>query len=272
MTRRRRLLFGLIAAAILAGAYMFHQRQGGPLTLEAAVRDGAVEAGVVAADPEGGSVTITLTRTPGTTGAIIVAIPPGALLGAPDGASQRLMTAAAVTIVVGEESDSATATVSALCIDPFLSQPAAGAVLAFAPSAGAATEETDPIRKLVVCMADSHMPDAEKQMAVWAVSAGLLGKRADEAKRYVAEGLVQKMMAERRDQLAAKRASAREMAPALNEAKIDELIEQEFQNSIPAIRTVAANQSADLLDALRRRDRDVLAGCGYAVGALAVFE
>ncbi|MGD0722101.1 MAG: hypothetical protein ABR970_13775 [Roseiarcus sp.] len=272
MTRRRRLIFGLIVAAILAGAYVFDQRQAGPLTLEAAVRDGAIEASVVANDPRDGSVTITLTRTPGTTGAIIVAIPPGTLLSAPDGASQRLMTAAAVTIVVGEESDAASATATALCIDPFLSQPAAGAVLAFAPTADVATEETDPIRKLVACMADSPMPDAEKQMAVWAVSAGLLGKRADEAKRYVAEGLVQKMMTERRDQLSAKRATAREMAPALSEAKIDDLIEQEFQNSVPAIRTVAASQSANLLDALRQRDRDVLAGCGYAVAALTVFE
>jgi hypothetical protein len=272
MTRRARLLAGAIVAAILAGAYFYAQRDAGPLTLEAAVRDGAVEASVIADDSGGGSVTITLTRAAGATGPVIVAIPAGALLSAPDGASQRLMTAAGVTIVIGEDSNSASATVTALCLDPFLSQPPAGAVLAFAPAAGAATEETDPIRKLVACMADSAMPDAERQMAVWAVSAGLLGKRADAAKRYVAEGLVQAMIAERRDQLAARRATARAMAPALDEAKIDDLIEQEVQNSIPAIRTVAASQSADLLDALRRRDRDVLAGCGYAVAELTVFE
>jgi hypothetical protein len=100
----------------------------------------------------------------------------------------------------------------------------------------------------------------------------LLRKTPGEAKAFVAGGLAQQMMVERREQLQDKRAHAREIAPALSDQQIDRVIDQEFQKSLPVIRTVAAEKSAELLNVLRLRGRDRLSACGYRVADMAVFR
>jgi hypothetical protein len=262
----------LVAATLAAIAFAIYQWPRGAIALDDAIRNGTVEIAIMADDTGSGTVMITLTRQDSSAGQIAVAVPAGTLLGPADGASQRLMTAVPVTIVVAGDRMSATAVVTALCIDPFSPPPLARAALTLPLPSGAAAAETGPLRELVACMADEIMSDGERQIAVWAASGRLLRRTPGEATAFVAAGLAQQMMAERREQLQDKRARAREIAPALSDQQIDRLIDQELQKSLPLIRTVAAEQSAELLNALRLRGRDRLSACGYRVSDMAVFQ
>ncbi len=275
MTRRRRFPRWLIGAAILLGGYYLYQHDSGPLTVAAALRDGAVNARIVADGADGTSVTITLTLPSEAAAPVAVDIPSGTVIYGGEAGSQRLITAVPVTIVLSSASPSASARVSTFCIDEFAPPPTSQAALTFVPSAGtggATTEETEPLHKLADCMSGWPQSDGDKQLAIWAVAGDMLHKPRAEALRFMTDGLVRQMVIERRAQLESKRAAIEQMAPDLSEEHVDQLIEREMRDGMPALRRIAATTADDQLRDFLTHDKDMLSGCGYAAADMPVFQ
>ena len=272
MTPSRSFLLIVLTAALVLGA-CGKAAPPSPVAINQAIQDGKVQAKIVASDDSGDSTTITLTRPNGVTGTFVVVIPSGTVLYGTDG-QQRLITAASVTVVLSDDNPSVDQQVATFCMDEFAATPPSQAVLSFAPpdgGQGVTTEETEPLHKLVDCMAPSTQPFGDKQAAVWAVSGDLLSKTPAEALSFLTDGFVSQMSVERRKQLEAKRADAGQRFSLLSSEKLDQLMEAEYQQGMPQLREIAADKAKQQLDALLHTDKDLLMSCGYSTENAPLF-
>jgi hypothetical protein len=270
MTPVGRGLLIALGAAALYGGYSWVTA---PLQLTSAIADGKVTA-AAAFGGAGSPSTMTVTRTPGTSGAMTVRVPAGTVLYAHDAATQRLMTAAAVTVVLPAGSDGITTSVNTFCLDEFAAVPELTTALAFVPGpgdSGVTTEESEPLHKLAACLAGKAASDEDKQLAVWAVKDDLLHRSPQEALEVLGRGFEQQLNREFRAKVARARASIAQEVKRLSAADLDAQIEETMRSEQAADRRRAEQLARTQLDHLRH-DRDLLTSCGYPADDLPLFR
>jgi hypothetical protein len=264
---------GLVIVLGVAAIYGGYSWITAPLPLSRAIADGKITA-VVGFGGAGSPSTITVTRTPGTSGAMTVRVPAGTVLYAGNAATQRLMTAATVTIVLPAGSEGITTSVHTYCLDEFAAVPDLTTALAFVPGPGdrtATTEETEPLHKLAECMAGKAASEEDKQLAVWAVKDDLLHKSPQDALDFLARGLEEQVTRELRAKVERARASIAQEVKHLSAADLDAQIAETVQAEQAANRRRGEQLARNQLDHLRR-DRDLLTSCGYAADDLPLFR
>jgi len=275
MTRRGTASFRrwlLIAAGVVA-LYGIHAWITAPLQLVGALESGKVAA-VGVFGGAGSPSMITVTRTPGTSGAMTMQVPAGTVLYTGDASAQRVMTAAAVTIVLPAGADAASATVKTFCLDEFAAVPDVKTQLSFSPGPGdsrSTSEETEPLHKLADCMSRLSGSDEDKQVAVWAVKADLLHRSSQEALELLSRGFADQIAREFRAKVDQARASIAREARDLPAAEVDAQIAEAMRAEEAANRIEAARLARKQLDSLLHH-RDLLTSCGYAEADLPIFR
>lgn len=274
--RHRFLPWVLITSALLV-AYWVYSWATAPLTIAAAIRDGKVDVHITAMGVSGNAAMVTLTRSSGVSGQLTVVIPSGTVIYDANPDEQRLITAAAVTVVLSAQTPSVNSMVATFCMDEYAATPLDSSKLSFAPlngSAVTATEETEPLHKLVDCMASwtVSVSDSDKQLAVWAVKDKLLSKSRRDALEFVTTGIAQRMILERRAQLEKKKTELIHMKPSLDEGLIDGQIEAEIQNGKPALNEIATAKATEQITSFIDHARDMISSCGYPAASYAIFQ
>jgi hypothetical protein len=267
MTRRGSTLrpWLLIAAGVVVG-YGIHAWVTRPPQNIA----GAIGAGRVAATSAFGGAgspsTITVTRTPGTSGELAMRVPAGTVLYAGDAAVQRVMTAIAVTIAMPAQTDTMTVQVKTFCLDEFAAIPQANTPLSLSPGPGdslATTQETEPLHKLADCMAGMSGSDDDKQLAVWAVKDDLLHRSPADALGFLGRRFEESIARELRAKVERAREAIAREAKHLSADEIDAQIAESLRGEEAANRTEAARLARNQLDSLLQH-RELLTSCGYA--------
>jgi hypothetical protein len=275
MTRRSTTSFrrwGLIAAGV-AVLYGIHAWITTPLQIAPAIETGKMAAAGVFGGA-GGPSTITVTRTPGTSGAMTVRVPAGTVLYAGDTAIQRVMTAAAVTIVLPAGTDVTSVTVKTFCLDEFAAVPEVNTSLSFSPGSDdrrSTTEETEPLHKLADCMASLPGSDEDKQVAIWAVKDDLLHRSPEQALGFLSRGFEEQIARELRAKVDRARASIAREARELSPAEVDAQIADAMRSEEAANRIEAARLARKQLDSLLQH-RDLLTSCGHADVDMPIFR
>lgn len=269
-TSFRRWVLIAVGVAVLYGIHAWVTT---PLQIARAIEIGKVAAAGVFGGA-GSLSTITVTRTPGTSGAMTMLVPAGTVLYAGDASAQRVMTAAAVTIVLPAGADVMSATVKTFCLDEFAAVPEVKTSLSFSPGSGdsrATKEETEPLHKLADCMASMSRSDDDKQVAVWAVKDDLLHKSSQEALGFLSRGFEEQIGREFRAKVDRARASIAQEARDLSAAEVDAQIADTMRAEEAANRIEAARLARNQLDSLLHH-RDLLTSCGYAEADLPIFR
>jgi len=246
-----------------------------PIAIDQAVQDGKVEATIAADDDSGQLVTVMLSLPSGATGPVAVTIPSGTVLYGAGAGGQRLITAMSVTVVLSQDNPIVGRQVATFCMDEFADTPLAQATLSLAPAGGTRTatvEETEPLHKLVDCMAPSTQPVGDKQIAVWAVSGAMLRKSPADALRALTDAVVGQMSIKRRKQLAAIKDAEMKRLPMISSDEYDRTAEVEFQAGLPELREKAATTAKQQFDVLLQHDKPLLASCGYPAETTPLFE
>jgi hypothetical protein len=276
MTRRKGTAsfrrWGLIAAAV-AVVYGIHAWITTPLRIARAIETGKVAA-VGMFGGAGSLSTITVTRTPGTSGAMTMLVPAGTVLHAGDASVQRVMTAATVTIVLPAGADVVSATIATFCLDEFAAVPEVTTSLSLSPGPGdrrSTIEETEPLHKLADCMASLSRSDDDKQVAIWAVKDDLLHKSSQDALAFLGRGFEDQIAREFRAKVDLARASIAQEARDLSAAEVDAQIADTMRAEEAANRTEAARLARTQLDSLLLH-RDLLTSCGYAEADMPIFR
>jgi len=270
---RSSLLVVLGVALILLGACK--QTPPTPVNIDQAIQAGNIQATMVASDDSGDSATITLTRPSGVTGPVAVTIPSGTVLYSTDVGSQRLITAQTVTVVLSNDNPTDNEQVAVFCMDQFADTPAAQAVLSFSPPDGgqtATTEETEPLHKLIDCMASLTQSAGDKQLAVWAIADHLLDKSPAEALQVLTSKIYDQNTKQRRAQLEARKTVELQNHPMLTEADFDQIVENEMQGSSADRRDKSTTEAKSQLDALMQHDKALFASCGYPTDNAPLFS
>lgn len=270
----RSYIWLLVLGAFLAGLWL-HNCSSSPMTLVSAVHDGKVDVQIQASGDAGGSAVLTVSRSSGASGKIVVVIPSGTVFYSAGPGTQRLMTAVEVRVVLTDQTPQVNTTVQTYCLDEFALTPADTSSLSIDPpdgEAGFTTEETEPFHKLADCMANSSLSESDKQLAVWAVKGDLLSKSHDQALQFITDGLVDEMSREERDKLKAMKQQAAQLTRDLSSDQIDAAFETEFQNSLPGIRDRAASNASRQLASFMQDDREMLSTCGYSVADEPLFQ
>lgn len=275
MTRRGTASFRhwLLIAAGVAALYGIHAWVTAPLQLAGAIENGKVAA-VGVFGGAGSPSTITVTRTPGTSGAMTMQVPAGTVLYTGDTSVQRVMTAAAVTIVLSAGADVASAAVKTFCLDEFAAVPDVKTQLSLSPGPGdsrSTTEETEPLHKLADCMSRLSGSDEDKQVAVWAVKDDLLHRSSQEALELLSRGFEEQIAREFRAKVDQARASIAREARDLPAAEVDAQIAEAMRAEEAANRIEAARLARKQLDSLLHH-RDLLTSCGYAEADMPIFR
>ena len=263
----------LLIAAGVAALYGIHVWMTTPLPLAKAIENGKVAA-AGAFGGAGSPSTITVTRTPGTSGAMTIRVPAGTVLYTGDASAQRVMTAAAVTIVLPAGAEVASATVKTFCLDEFAAVPEVKTSLSFAPGPGdtwTSSRETEPLHKLADCMAGLSGSDEDKQVVVWAVKDDLLHRSAQEALEVLSRGFEEQIARAFRAKVDQARASIAREARDLPAAEVDAQIAEAMQAEEAANRIEAARLARKQLDSLLRH-RDLLTSCGYSDADMPIFR
>jgi hypothetical protein len=274
MNALKRLTPWLLVAAAAFAPYYWHDRSvNQSLNVADAISGGKIEVQLAASGADGNKVTMTLVRPAGVTGTVKVVIPSGTVLyGA---ATQRLVVALQVSVVLSDETPSITQEVKTYCLDEFATTPSDGYPLAFAPPPGVGSEtseETEPLHKLADCLAGSSLSEPDRQLAVWALAGGQLQKTHDEAVQFVTDGLAEQMATERHAQLVAKKPDLRRIAPTLSNERLDEQIEAEFKEGMPELHDIASAKAREQVDSFVGHDKDTLSSCGYETSSMAIFQ
>ncbi|MCX7041692.1 MAG: hypothetical protein NT117_03180 [Gammaproteobacteria bacterium] len=263
----------VLAGAVAGSVYWLKSPARGTAVTEA-LAAGNVEIVAAVAGADGDSVSVTLRRPPGVTGRQRIAIPTGLVLYT--GSSQRLIVAVPAVFDLSDAQPEATQLVSTFCIDQFLPTPAAGAAVSLTSGgesgATSATAGTDPLRKLVECLADIDLPQADKQLAVWAVSENLMEGSRDEATAALTRKRVERMGIERRAELEARKAELMTRAPHLSEARIDALIEDELRDGNADMLAIASRESEKQMWNFVEHDKIAMSTCGYPVFTMQIFQ
>ena len=273
MTKKQWMI--LIAAAVaLLIIYWIYSRVTAPEAITDAIKSGKVDAKVLAKGNTGRSAVITLSRPKGVSGTSTILIPSGTILYGTDSNTQRLFVATPVQIVLSDVTPAITLQVKTFCFDEFAAIPLQNTAYSFFAPGGTVTttEETEPLHKLANCLASASQSDADKQLAVWAVSSDWLHKTRDEAVQFVANGLADQMAKERRNQLERKKAHIARKAPHLSSADIDELIEKEYQESMVEAGRIAAAKAQEQITGFIAHDKDMLKSCGYPTDDMPIFR
>lgn len=233
------LAAAVLAAIVLLLTYWIYSWVTKPVAITDAISSGKVNAKVLANGNSGRSAIITLSRPRGVSGTSNILIPSGTILYSTDSNSQRLFLASPVQVVLSDATPAITVQAKTFCIDQFAAIPPRNTAYSFLPQGGSVTttEETEPLHKLANCMASASKSDADKQLAVWAVSSDWLHKTRYEAVQLVTNGLADQMAKKRRNELERKKPHIAGKSPHLSSADIDELIEKEYQESLLKART-----------------------------------
>jgi hypothetical protein len=121
-------------------------------------------------------------------------------------------------------------------------------------------------------MASAPQSDADKQLAVWAVTSEMLHKTPEEVLRFVADGLAQQMAKERHDQLdQEKKPEIKRTHPSLSDDLINKLIAAEYEEGMPELRKIANTKAGEQMDSFLGHDKELLISCGFASSDMPIF-
>ena len=271
MKGMRWLGFLVLAVALVGFGYWLRAPAQGTAVAEA-LATGDVEMEAVAWGSDGSGVNVTLRRPMGRTGSMRVSLEAGTILYT--GEHQRLIVANTVAFALSEQQPETTQTVETFCIDEFLSIPPQGVAVSLSPPTGGyvSTEETEPLHKLVTCLASEDLPQSDKQLAVWAVSENLMDKSRDEAIDIISRGLAERMGVERREQLVARKPELMQKAPNLSSERIDQLIEAELADGASELQSAADRKAQEQVANFVDHDKYAMQKCGYPVATLQIFQ
>jgi hypothetical protein len=271
MTFRR----SAVIAIVVVGGYAAYRHFATPLTLASAIAAGKITTQSSFGGGEAPS-TITTMRAAGTLGQLTIVIPAGTLLYTQDAFAQRLITAGAVTIVIPNGVAGMNVEMKTFCVDEFATIPLAETPLSFTrpPEENfTRTEEVEPLHKLADCMSGSTLSDADKQLAVWAVSSDLLHRSPVEALEFLTSHFQASITRDQDEKIVRdKRPALIRDHPSLSELDIDTLIRNEMESETAEIYEKAAREATAQLRNFLEHDRELLASCGYDVGDLSIFR
>jgi len=279
-----RYLTAAITILVLAGGYWIYTKVSAPTPLVAALRDGSISASVGVPSDGAGSgggssgggvsrVTIRITRAAGASGGLSLIIPAGTVIANGQSEGQRLMTAKTVVVALPDGTSEADQDVEVYCIDEFAETPTPQSVLSVqVPADDEASDETEPLHKLATCLDDKDMPHADKQLAVWLVSSGLLQKSPSDALEAITDSFEQRMIAEKRATLDRDgRQFLKERHPSFSDADIAALLEGELNSEAAKIHEQAAQGASEQLTRFRANGRAPLEACGYEPSDMLIF-
>jgi hypothetical protein len=237
-----------------------------------AMQSGQVTAGIRTDGDDGSSATVTLTRVDAKA-PLRVIVPAGVVLYAGASGLQRLITGQAAVLVFAAGETNASQTIVTYCIDQFALTPAAQVALSITPTGGPGMtrEETEPLHQLADCMAQSSQSQADKQLAVWAVSGDLLHKTRDQALGTLTQSYIDDLSEQRRGRIETQGKTLQASNPLVSDERLKVLLDQEMDEAMPEIRRQAADKAKLQLDRLLADDKDLLSRCGYPASSTLLF-
>jgi hypothetical protein len=259
----------------------------GPARQAADAAPDADKGGGVGPGADSGSdvIAVTFTRSAAAPDReISVTIPVGTVIHNGDSTSQRLMTAAPVTVRLAPGVSQVAVSVPTYCLDAFLSKPTPTSTLTLPERApafvfGQASDEDrelNPVRKLADCLSGASQPFSERQDAVWLVNEGLFNKPFAEAKTFLYEhwrsALADGAERQMTDGKAAYRDAIRLQNPGISqgdlEAALAAITPAVVEASVESHAREQSEQNAtDFFDA-----KTSLGECGYDIDKLAFFH
>jgi hypothetical protein len=262
----------IVALALAVGiCYFWFVR---PLEdVRAAAARGQVDLTVAAVGAS--SATLTVTRRDGVTGRLMFRLPAGTVIANGDPHSQRLITARAVVVTLDASANAVQQQVETYCLDQFKVPPVAASPLRIDP-VGTSDAEGDlsEISRLADCLEESSGLARDRQLAIWLVKEGFVGKDYDRARGEAIDALAAELGSEMRRKVSRElRSRLRQADPSISEA---ELRRQEARFSPGKLAVRVHGEAERLIDTsfanARGNVAPLLQACAYDTATLAFFR
>lgn len=261
------LVFGL-AAALLYERF-------GPRDLPDAVRSGRVQAHVAMVPAEGAGgdadgvggtagmrVALSVRRAEGYGRRMTVHWPAGSLVRSDTAGEQRLMTARDVAVVLDDAAPEARVEVEVYCLDQFAATPTAMSPLSLPDEDGSITEETEPVRKLAQCLAESGATASARQYAIWMMTNDYLAQDRATVRERLIDAYRTSLRAHAESRLKTVEADLRARMPELAPDRVDAAVERYRRDRLEQDVERTAREQADRdANAFDGEARDALARC-----------
>jgi hypothetical protein len=257
----RNFLVWLVLGTAAYAAYSYYSR---PTDIGDAIRQKQVDLTISASDAN--NATFTISRPSGASGGLTVSIPVGTLIRNADRGSQRLMTARPAVVSFSGATTTMKTTVETYCVDQFALTPTLNSKLSLVTvvDGGTYTEETEPIRKLAICMAKNYHYHKASQFALWLVSGKLLDKSYSAVREELSSNYRRLIAQQLQQKVGEVRQRLRASVPDISEGEIDVAIAN-YQRTEQAgdIESEVSRRVADDLTGFVSSTKSILDGCGY---------